>query len=238
LAKVLRQIPLYSKISFVLINEELYFENVSEENITNFKRAMLNLQNIDDRYIFEWNNIRFIGKKEQQVHDFVLMKDSFDKDKNVMSLNFDGDGVSVIGTTHKTGKENQDTSVDHFEINKNNNQENVYQKQLNIMSMDNLQNTLMKQLTPPKPKRTYEDTQSSDAYSFLSIAQSDNGLHINPCFNKGYYNEELKIIGKGNYTECHNLIEKLDDRNATHLILNSKALSLLKTSNHVILFLT
>ena len=80
---------------------------------------MLNMQNIDDRYIFEWNNIRFIGKKEQDIHDFVLLKDSMNTDKNVMSLNFNGDGVSLIGSTYKTGKENQDKSVNQFEINKN-----------------------------------------------------------------------------------------------------------------------
>mgnify|MGYP007031248557 CR=1 FL=1 len=216
---------------------------------------MLNMQNIDDRYIFEWNNIRFIGKKEQDIHDFVLLKDSMNTDKNVMSLNFNGDGVSLIGSTYKTGKENQDKSVNQFEINKNNNKETIYQKELNIVSMDNLQNSLMNEL---KEKRNYgyvdnrNNPASSDVFSFKSVGRMLNndrnnrgfiegdGMYINPCFNKGYYNEEMNIIGRGNYTECFNYIDRLVEEgkiNTTHIVINNKVISSLKSNNHVNIFI-
>jgi hypothetical protein len=238
----------------VIVNQELYFDSRNEENVSNFRRAMLNMQNIDDRYIVEWNNIRFIGKKEQDIHDFVLLKDSMNKDNNVMSLNFNGDGVSLIGSGYKTGKENQDQSVNQFEINKNNNKESVYQKELNIMSMDNLQNSLINELKEKKNLRNNDNINipaSNDAFSFKSVGQLFNidkknrgfiegdGMYINPCFNKGYFNDELNIIGRGNYTECFNYIDKLVEEgkmNATHIVIINKLIDSLKSSNHVNIF--
>jgi hypothetical protein len=223
---------------------------------------MLNLQNIDDRYIFEWNNIRIIGKKEQDIHNYVLLKDSLNNN-NVISVNFDSDGVSLIGSNYKTGKENQDKSVSHFEINMDNNKQSVYQKDLNLMSMDNLQNTLMNKL---KPKRNeyYDNNHDSitpntnefDTFSFRSVddkvksnddkntdgIETSNTEQIqgNPCFNKGYFIEELKIYGKGNYTECFDYIDNLlpNDTflNNTHIALNHKVMNSLKNNNHVIMF--
>jgi hypothetical protein len=209
----------------------------------------LNFQNIDDRYIFNWNNIRIIGKKEQDIHEYVLLKDEIN-DNNVLSLNINNEGVSVIGSNFKTSNENQDKSVSHFEINKDNNKEIVYQKDINIMSMDNLQNQLMNELKHNKRSGNYDNnyySNNGDAYSFKSVKDradnEDNDIHlkdnyhINPCFNKGYYNDETKMIGKGNYTECYGYMDRImndDNINTIHINLSPKVLNSLKTNNHVI----
>jgi hypothetical protein len=304
-AKLLRDLPSYSTFTWTLVIEDSFFENLEAEFITNFKRTIINLQNIDDRYIFEWNNIRIINKQEKDVHNYVLLKDTM-KDNKLVSLNMNNNGISIMGTSDSNNnlygsEDNQDKSLTKFEVNKDNNKQSIYQKDIGIMNMNDLEQNVLDELkkkrylgydlpmqgynslvTNPNEYKSYSFKSDSNlrnynkylndptvqkmenyidktsilkeyynslndkkinksyfGYEDLRFKEKKNRLDVNPCFNKGYYNQDLNIAGHGNYTECMIYIKYILPNhtvpNVTYTTLDHKILNALKHSNNVYL---
>ena len=176
LSKLLKIIPQFSKYNIIFISEGEFIDIMEEQEKSKFYKSLLSLQNIDDRFTVEWNNIRIINKNEKTIQDFLLIKDSMSgQEKNFISLNINNDnGINVIGTenTHENNKEYlngptdvtgnptgdagytidnilnpyQDGSKTSVQIKKGESKENVYSQNINILSLNNVEDSFNNEL--------------------------------------------------------------------------------------------
>ncbi len=117
-----------------------------------FKKALLFLQNIDDRFLVEWDSIRIITKNEKKINDYLLMKNIKNTEyKNMISLNLNENGLSIIGDEYKNkdSSNQQKSNIDNMfnnnedkyktslEISKGNSIENIYSKDINLKRYNN-----------------------------------------------------------------------------------------------------
>jgi hypothetical protein len=318
-----------------------------------FKRAILSLQNVDDRFRLDWNNIRYIEPNEKNINQYLMLKGQMNKE-NMMTLNFDSNGISVIGSEPSTAyytnsenldsyNQNNDPSKTFLQVNNKGSTENIYSKSYNykmnnveknfydllknqpsfrsvpynchgincenegicymgkcicnekfygrkceksiikkkkmlktpvedtvmdshtvnieekyqnILNSDpnfmKLQNYISEQIenenvqnyikekkaskinqdiskfrfnsrsvniTSKKEKKRVEvhnTTSSNDNFNKSVVNSNKPPLVLNPCFNKGYYDNDLKINGAGNFDKCHNYILSLFFNNVTN----------------------
>lgn len=143
--------PSYSKYDLLFVAEGESFDLMNEDTKNKFKKGLLALQNIDDRFIIEWNNIRIINQNEKKIKDYLIVKNSKNSNfKNLLSLNLNDNGVSVISEDNKNYNNapnqnsldslfnnNDDVTKTSLEISKGNSIENIYSKNINLRSYAN-----------------------------------------------------------------------------------------------------
>jgi len=150
---MIEAIPMYAKYEMIFIADGESFDIMEDDVKNRFKKALLSLQNIDDRFIIEWNNIRIINKSEKSITDYLLMKNIKNSEyKNMISLNLKENGLSIIGDDNKNNdinnqkvsnnidnmfNNNDDKSKTSIEISKGNSIENVYSKDINLRTYSN-----------------------------------------------------------------------------------------------------
>jgi hypothetical protein len=206
---ILRLFPDYSTYNLDIIVEAPYFDNIEFEAVTSFKKAFLNLQNIDDRFIIEWNNIRFINTKEKGVHDFVLLKDNSmvtSRDPgNLVTVNINPNGVSILGSNiqSSTSKEgNYDKTISQLEVN-NTGKQTVFIKDLPISNMASIENNFLTSLK----KRTTED----DLYSSFRSVNKESINLLNEKLDK-YLNDPVVMKMEKELFENNMLDELVKDK--------------------------
>lgn len=186
LAKLLRLVPEFTNHNLILIAEGEYFDTMDEEFKSRFFKSLLSIQNIDDRFIVDWNNIRIINKNEKKLQDFVLYKDSLNNqnnDKGFVSLNLGSNGVNLIGsdpssTASSTDSNSYSSSIDNMfnnnednsktsiQIKKGDSKENIYSKNIEVVGFNNIEDTFLNAINSGSRRYNYINPQ------FKSIANS------------------------------------------------------------------
>lgn len=202
-----------------------------------------------------------VSKKEQDYQNYIVIKD-YAKNENIISLNMNSNGISVLGSNSDNHKNIEMETPTFIKPKPISSSDVVFQKDVKIMNMDNLQNALMDKLKNNRYNNYYDGLNGYDDYSslfsgdyskFFSFKSSDNKLNItnnhhnvsdfksHPCFNRGYFIKEHNIIGFGNYSECLNYIERLNINstlyNLSHNTLSDDIIESLKETNHVLSYL-
>lgn len=348
--------PSFSDYEINVFIEGNSFEQLDEPMKRSFKRAILSIQNVDDRFRLEWNNIRYIESNEKNINQYLMLKGEMNKD-NMMTLNFDSNGMSVIGsepsTSYYTNSENLDSynqnndpSKTFLQVNNKGSTQNLYSKSYNynmnnveknfynllknqpsfrsvpynchgincenegicymgrcicnekfygrkceksvikkkkmlktpvedtvmdshtinidekyqsILNSDpnfmKLQNYISEQIEnenvqtfikkeskfnkdiskfrfnskndniPSTNKenkvRVHMTNSTNDSVNKSLVNSNKAPLVLNPCFNKGYYDNDLKINGAGNFDKCHNYVLSLFFNNVTNVTTSS-----------------
>lgn len=128
------------------------FDQLEDDIKRNFKKSILSLHNIDDRFKFDWNNIRYIDPNEKNIREYLMLKGKLSKGNNMMTLNFNSNGVSVIGSENppqnsnsnsnnlvNSFNKNSDSSKTVVQVNNKDSTENVYSKNFNY-NLNNVEN--------------------------------------------------------------------------------------------------
>jgi hypothetical protein len=122
---MIKSIPYYSKYDIMIIGEGLSFNKMSEEIKLKFKRAIISLENIDDRLNIEWNKIHILNKKEEKIKDFLNVKNSENQydSKDIISLNLndDGNGISILADDVNNKEKNLNLNQNNIDSLFNNN---------------------------------------------------------------------------------------------------------------------
>jgi hypothetical protein len=210
LMKLLILIPASSNHNFMVTAEGEYFNNFEEESKKRFIRSILSLQNVDDRIIIDWSNVRVINSNEKKIQDFVVMKSLLDKnsdtkgestaDKSVVSLNFSSGGLNVIGlgantkadTPQTQSSKNIDTLLnpvqtesDSIQIQSGGEKQNLYQKEIKLLGMQNIENSLLGTLGGNSPNRlNYNDNVGKNYYEYNTFSNINKGDYYNKPFFK------------------------------------------------------
>jgi len=165
---MIKSIDPYTKYQIVFIAEGETFYCLEEENLKKFKKSLLNLQNIDDRFLVDWNDIRVLSKDESRIKNYLLVKNSknqnqnnnndinINNNNNMISLNLNPNGgVSILGDDKVIAVDNNinsnigidnlynnndDKSKTSLEVNKGSSVENIYNKNLNLRSINDINN--------------------------------------------------------------------------------------------------
>jgi hypothetical protein len=130
---------------------------------------------VDDRFVIEWNNIRFINTKEKDVHNFVIMKDSglLATDSNSVTLNTGTNGVTLMGTATDTSSQttegNFDKTLSHFEVNGETGKESIFTKDLGLGSINDIESTFINSLGQRKGNHKKRDSLKSEAGQNMSF---------------------------------------------------------------------
>jgi len=147
---MIKSIPAFTKYEVIFIADGDTFDLMDDVMKNRFKKALLSLQNIDDRFLIEWNNIRIMNKNEKKINDYLMLKNSKNSEyKNMISLNLNENGISIIGDDMKNNmpnnqqptnnidnifNNNEDKSKTSLEISKGNSIENLYSKDVSLRS--------------------------------------------------------------------------------------------------------
>ena len=119
---MLKSIQYFTKYEIIFVAEGEIFKCIDEDMVNKFKKFIICLQNIDDRFIVEWNNIRVFDKNEQKIKDYILLKNSKNNKYNInemVSLNLNENGVSITG-------DNKNLSVEKEQNNNSNGLETLF----------------------------------------------------------------------------------------------------------------
>jgi len=210
LMKLLILIPANSNYNFMVTADGEYFNNFDEESKKRFIRSILSLQNVDDRIIVDWSNVRVINPNEKKIQDFVVMKSLLDKnsditgestaDKNIVSLNFSSGGLNVMGlggntkadTTQTKSSKNMDsllnpvqTESDTIQIQTGGEKQNLYQKEIKVLGMQNIENSLLGTLGGNSPNRlNNENNVGNNYYEYNTFSNIYKGDYYNKPFFK------------------------------------------------------
>jgi hypothetical protein len=160
LTGMLKLLPEYSRYIIQVVAEGEYYESMDYMEKSRFIKSLLYLATIDDRFRFEWNNIRFINRNEKKLNDFLLLKDSAKKASigqgNVLSLNFDKKGgVNIIGSESSSSSSSSSSSIDSslnpvddsskssIQIQSGNSKENIYSKNVDLVGLNNIEGSII-----------------------------------------------------------------------------------------------
>ena len=114
------------------------FHQVPYNIMRSLKLSVLSLQNIDDRFKFNWNNIRYDERNERNIRDKLKIKGK----EEIMTLNLNHDGLSLLETENtphnnyiysNTHENNIKKNFDSSNINENRN----YYESANIIYKSN-----------------------------------------------------------------------------------------------------
>lgn len=244
LTRLLRQVPDISDLNMVIIAEGEFYQQMDDEVKKKFLKAILALQNIDDRFVIAWNNIRIINKNEKNIQDYLLMKNVLkDNNTKMASLNLNSEGASLISSepSNSGNTENLLSSPvktdslnvqndDSNKMKKGNGKESLVSKDMNILNFHNLENSLLKSMATMSTIKKGRENENIYEPSFRSVGSALLGEEVESELKYEKYLSDPVFLNLENYLDKNSLAELSREEENSMVLNNVKDRSELSSS--------